>query len=276
VRPTANDSHPDGIGFSLSGTPVSRGADIKVNGDGSLSFTPPDANLTTYTFTYTIQDTAGKTASAQIIITVVAKPVVNRAPSAKDDRADAAFGASVTVPVLANDSDPDNDPISLVETSAAVGGTASVSGSSVVFTPSAGFSGLGSFSYTIADAAGLKATAKAIIQVADRPKLAPLATNDAIISIGGARVSLDPLVNDSDPDGTAAGLIVKSADAESDSVAVAVAPRLVRYRWPHRLGRHHGHRAIPAKQAAGGGSRRSRDKLRRSRGNPRLEQRLRP
>lgn len=236
VRPTANDSHPDGIGFSLSGTPVSRGADIKVNGDGSLSFTPPDATLTTYTFTYTIQDTAGKTASAQIIITVVAKPVVNRAPSAKDDRADAAFGASVTIPVLANDSDPDNDPITLVETSAAVGGTATVSGSNVVFTPSAGFSGLGSFSYTIADAAGLKSTAKAVIQVADRPKLAPLVTDDAIISIGGARVSLDPLVNDSDPDGAASGLIVKSAAAESDSVSVAVAPRLVTIQPPSTPG----------------------------------------
>ncbi len=238
IRPTANDSHPDGIGFSLSGTPVGRGADIKVNGDGSLSFTPPDATLTTYTFTYTIQDTAGKTASAQIAITVVAKPIVNRAPNAKDDRADAAFGAAVTIPVLANDSDPDNDQLSLVETSSAVGGTAAVSGANVIFTPNSGFSGLASFSYTIADPAGLKSTAKVVVQVADRPKVAPVASNDAIISIGGARVSLDPLTNDSDPDGVASALIVKSAAAETDAVMVAVAPHLVTIQPPATPGNY--------------------------------------
>jgi Bacterial Ig domain len=84
----------------------------------------------------------------------------------------------------------------------------------------------------------LKSTAKVVVQVADRPKLAPIATNDAIISVGGARVSLDPLTNDSDPDGEASALIVKSAAAESDSVMVAVAPHLVTIQPPSTPGNY--------------------------------------
>ena len=236
VRWKNNDSHPDGLGFSLVGTPVGRGADIKVNADETMSFTPPDATLTTYTFTYTVQDTAGKTASAQIAITVIAKPVVNRPPSAKDDRADVPFGGNASIAVLSNDSDPDNDVLSLTGVGNGTGGTAVISGASVVFTATAGFSGLASFSYTIADPAGLTATAKVVVQVADRPKVAPIAVNDALISVGGARVSLDPAANDTDPDGTTAALAVRSAAAESDGVTVAVAPRMVTIQPPSTPG----------------------------------------
>ena len=232
IKPTANDSHPDGLSFALVGVPVGRGADIHVNADESLSFTPPDATLTTYIFTYTIQDTAGKTASAQIAITVVAKPVVNRAPVANDDRFDAAFNQSITLSVTANDTDPDNEPVILTDVSGVSNGSATISGNSIVFTPTPQFSGLASLTYTISDAAGLKSTAKVIIQVANRPKQPPIAVNDALVSIGGVRVSIDPLVNDSDPDGAAAALVVQSATAESASVTVGVAPRLVTIQPP--------------------------------------------
>ena len=231
IKPLANDSHPDGIPFSLRGIPTGS-AEIKVLLNDTLSFTPPDATLTSYKFSYTIQDTNGRTATAQIVITVIAKPVINRAPVAKDDRAEAKFGGGVSIPVLANDSDPDGDQIHIVDVTGVSGGSATVNGANIDFTAAAQFSGLAVLTYTIADPAGLTASAKVVVQVADRVKLPPIAVNDSIISIGGARVSLDPLANDSDPDGPASGLVIQSATPVSRSVSVALAPHLVTIQPP--------------------------------------------
>jgi large repetitive protein len=227
LYPLRNDSHPDGLSFALSGTPVGRGAAIQTNADGSMSFTPPDATPATYTFSYTIQDVNGKTATAQIAITVQAKPVVNRAPIARDDRADVAFGTGVTIAAIGNDSDPDNDPIHIVEVGTTTAGTTSFSAAGIIFTPAAQFSGLASFGYTISDVAGLRASARVVVQVADRPKAAPIATADSVVSVGGVRVSLDPLLNDSDPDGAAAALSIQSVASLSNGLTVTSNGRLV-------------------------------------------------
>jgi large repetitive protein len=227
IYPLRNDSHPDGLPFALSGTPVGRGAAIQTNADGSMSFTPPDATPATYTFSYTIQDVNAKTATAQIAITVQAKPVINRPPIARDDRADVAFGTSVTIAAVGNDSDPDNDAIRIVEVGTTPAGTTSFSAAGIIFTPAPQFSGLASFGYTIADVAGLRATARVVVQVADRPKVAPIATADSVVSVGGVRVSLDPLLNDSDPDGAAAALSIQNVTSLSTGLSVTSNGRLV-------------------------------------------------
>lgn len=95
---------------------------------------------------------------------------VNHAPTAV---ADSGFstkqGTAITLTassLLANDSDQDGDTIVLKSVSGATNGTVALNASgNVVFTPTAGFTGTASFSYTIADQAGLTATAKASIDV---------------------------------------------------------------------------------------------------------------
>ena len=61
--------------------------------------------------TYTITDADGLTATAAVRLTV--DPPLNRAPVAADDRAEVVEGDSVTIDVLRNDRDPDNDPLTL-------------------------------------------------------------------------------------------------------------------------------------------------------------------
>lgn len=89
----------------------------------------------------------------------------NLAPVANADVATTSAGTAVTINVLANDSDPDGDPLTITAVSNVSNGTAVISGSSVIFTPAAGFTGTGSFTYTISDGRGGTASASATITV---------------------------------------------------------------------------------------------------------------
>jgi hypothetical protein len=79
----------------------------------------------------------------------------NQPPTAVADAATTNFGVPVTLNVLTNDSDPNGDPMTVVAVSQPVtGGTATFTASSVTFTPAAGFFGIATFEYTVADTRG--------------------------------------------------------------------------------------------------------------------------
>jgi hypothetical protein len=70
------------------------------------------------------------------------------------------------VNVLGNDSDPDNDPLTVTGTSVPANGTAVVNpNNTITYTPATGYSGLDSFTYTISDGNGGTATATVSITV---------------------------------------------------------------------------------------------------------------
>ena len=76
----------------------------------------------------------------------------NSPPIAVADAATTAAGTAVAIAVLANDSDPDNDPLTIRAVSNVVNGTATINGNNTItYTPNPGFSGSGGFSYTISD-----------------------------------------------------------------------------------------------------------------------------
>jgi uncharacterized repeat protein (TIGR01451 family) len=91
---------------------------------------------------------------------------VNRAPAAQNDSAALILGGGATpVAVLANDSDLDNDPLTITAVSSPAHGTAVIQGSQVLYTPQAGFIGGDSLTYTISDGRAT-ATATITLQVA--------------------------------------------------------------------------------------------------------------
>ena len=101
------------------GTPTNGGS-VTYN-DDTVTYTPssdtcdkvaPDATYTD-TIPYTIVDADGLTSNTAIITVTVYCD--RNPPNAKDDEATTDEDSPVTVPVLNNDSDPDNDPISVVE-----------------------------------------------------------------------------------------------------------------------------------------------------------------
>jgi outer membrane protein OmpA-like peptidoglycan-associated protein len=110
--------------------------------------------------------------------------------------------ASNALDVLANDSDPDGDPLTIVSVGAPAHGSAAIAGSRISYTPIAGYTGPDTFSYTIADPKGLTSSATVTITVTgiNHP---PVAQPDFAVAKFNTPVAIPVLDNDSDPDGDA-------------------------------------------------------------------------
>ena len=134
--------------------------------NNQLFYTPPSGFIGLDTFSYTVRDQFGNTATASVFIDVKYQSNV---PIALDD----IYGVptnSVDRPlaVLDNDISSINGGISITSASAGTsGGSISVvaGGQSIRYTPSAGFTGTEQFSYTIQDGAGLVDTATVTVNM---------------------------------------------------------------------------------------------------------------
>ena len=123
----------------------------------------------------------------------------NTVPVAGDDTASVAEDGSVSIDVLANDSDPDGDTLSIVSIGDAANGTVTQNGDQLIYTPDAGFSGTDSFTYRISDGNGGTAEARVSVDVQpdvstppDTPTPAPKAPlSDDIFYIGSNFVAQD-------------------------------------------------------------------------------------
>ncbi len=93
---------------------------------------------------------------------------VNTAPVAADDDVSTEQDTAATintVSLLANDSDADGDTLSISAVAHAQNGSASLTGSTITFTPDSGFSGNASFRYTVQDGNGASDTATVNVTV---------------------------------------------------------------------------------------------------------------
>lgn len=111
---------------------------------------------------------------------------VNRAPTAVNDTAITAEETTVSVNVLANDSDVDGDILEIVDFTQPAGGTVFYAGDGVFnYTPLAGTVGIDSFTYVISDGQGNESSAGVNVTVGDLPSNIVTATIDAEILRGG-------------------------------------------------------------------------------------------
>ncbi|MCR9089481.1 MAG: Ig-like domain-containing protein [Rhodobacteraceae bacterium] len=166
-----NDSGSDGVlrvdSFDTTGT---LGLLID-NGDGTFTYDPNGAfeavaagELATDRFTYRARDDGGISAPATVEITVDGR---NDAPVASDDNDDLTTPeeTSITIDVLANDSDVDaSDVLRIQSVASSPFGVAEIVNDRVVFTPNAGVTGAVGFDYTISDG-DLSATATVTVFV---------------------------------------------------------------------------------------------------------------
>jgi len=86
-------------------------------------------------------------------------------PSARTDRLSVPQGGTAVIDVLANDSDPDGDPLTIVSVGSPVRGTARKVGDRVQFTAPSDFAGQITFPYTIADPRGGRDSASVSVAV---------------------------------------------------------------------------------------------------------------
>ena len=125
----------------------------------------------------------------------------NQAPVAADDNFTTDEDLPVIIDVLANDNELDGDSLSVAQVQGVQGGTAVINqDGTILFTPTADFNGVATFSYVLQDAAGLQSVAYVSITVV-AVNDAPIAQDDFIILDEDTLAQIGVLTNDSDVDG---------------------------------------------------------------------------
>ncbi len=192
-----NDTDPDSdpLTVTIATVPPAQGTVI-INPDGTLTFTPAPNFNGLATVNYMITD--GNGGSSSTIVTVTVTPV-NDAPVAVNDSARTPQDRPIAIEILANDSDPEGNPLT-VTTATVTGGRGSVvinPDGTIEFTPAPGFTGPATVVYTISDGQGGTATATVDILVDGLP----IATDDFASTTPGTAVLIPVLGNDIDPEG---------------------------------------------------------------------------
>jgi len=132
---------------------------------------------------------------------------VNTPPVATGDSTTTISGLPVALAVLANDFDPDGDPLLVTAVTNGIGGLVSTDGTNVFYSPLPGFTGADAFSYTIEDGRGGIASAAANVIVLPLGNSPPVALSDTASTSAGTPVVIDVLANDTDPDGNVLAIV---------------------------------------------------------------------
>ncbi|OHU84266.1 MULTISPECIES: reprolysin-like metallopeptidase [Pseudoalteromonas] len=114
----------------------------------------------------TISDKEGASTNFTTQITVTA---VNDLPVANNDSVTATQGVQTTIAVLANDTDIDGDTLTLVELLYEGTGTATVSGSNIMYQSASSFTGQEQIIYSVSDGNGASAQATVTVNVRTPP-----------------------------------------------------------------------------------------------------------
>jgi large repetitive protein len=218
----ANDSDANGdllviasVGSAANGT-VSLSATGVIVYQGNANFSGTDS------FTYTISDGHGGTATATVLVNVAAMndgPVaVNDALAASEDVAQTFSAAAL----IGNDSDADGDALVIASVDQGTHGNVTLNADgTVTYRANANYSGADSFSYTVSDAHGGTSTATVnvtVAAVADAPILS--ATN--VEGSAGDAIGLNLSAALADTDGSESLALVVSGLPQGASLSAGV------------------------------------------------------
>ncbi len=203
INVLANDVDPEDDPLQIStfdATSVSGGTIARSENGQALVYTPAEGFVGTDTFTYQASDGTNTDIAT---VTVIVNPPTNTEPAAIDDERRTLPDTAVTVNVLNNDTDPENDPLNIesFDATSANGGTIEPSedNRALVYTPADGFVGTDTFTYSINDGNGGSDIATVTINVIEQ-QLRPEAVDDSAITEQDTEVGIDVLVNDLDPE----------------------------------------------------------------------------
>ncbi len=207
----ANDADPDGDALTAAKVADPAHGSLALAADGTFTYTPDAGYTGADSFTYQASDGALRSATTTADITV-RDPSLNGTPSAVDDSYAVPHAGTLdaTTSILANDTDPDNDPLTVVNASTPARGTLTLAADGTfTYVADAGFTG-GTDSFTYEASDGLASSSPATVTISAPSNTAPVANDDsyAVPSSG----TLD------------AGTVqANDADAESDPLTSAVA-----------------------------------------------------
>ena len=206
------DANGDALTFAIAAAPVNGtlsaitatncSASIPSNCTASITYTPNTAYSGADSFTFTVNDGTVNSATATVSISVANQP-----PTANADTATVAKNSTANIiDVLANDTDPEGNTLTVTAVSTPTNGTAAVGtgGANVTYTPNTNFAGTDSFTYTISDGHGNTATGTVAVTVNNT---APVANAQS----------------DSTNANTAFAITLSGTDANGDALTFAIA-----------------------------------------------------
>ena len=198
-----NDYDNDGDFLSICPQNISAANNGTVVYDGTMFIYTPNSGFSGMdSFNYSVCDGNGGSATATVHITV--EGGTNYPPIGVNDYVETGVDIAVTIDVLSNDGDFDNDPLTLCGFNNGVNGTVSQNGSQLVYTPNGGFVGNDSFTYSLCDGNGGTDIATVYVTVDGiSTNTAPVALNDNKSCECNGVIQIPVLFNDYDPDGDA-------------------------------------------------------------------------
>lgn len=229
----ANDTDPEGATLTIKpGSVEVVPPDLYKNDvfvqEGKIRFVAPvDLPTTPIQLTYEVIDPTGRSDSATVVISVFKDDKRNAPPQPLEITARTVAGVPVVIPVPVATIDPDGDDVTLLGLDEAPnsapkhGSVTDVGNDRLTYQSDRwdqGFYGTDSFTYRVRDARGLVALAVIRVGVA-----APTAENHPPVAIDDerqtpqARLTIDVLRNDSDPDGDALRLTGKLVKSQPDA-----------------------------------------------------------
>ncbi len=169
-----------------------------------LTVTPVDGfigDVTVMASATSTEAANGDTATATATSTVTIDGPSNTAPIANDDTETTTEDLATFVSVLANDTDAENDPLTITEVTQGANGAVTIDDEGIIYTPNADFNGTDSFTYTIDDGNGGTDIATAMITV-NPINDDPIAVDNGFATDEDTTSDpLDLLGNDTDVDG---------------------------------------------------------------------------
>ncbi len=223
---------------------------IILNTDGTYEFTPATGYTGTVPVDYVVVDSNGSTDTAILTIEVLPIPSTdggNNDVIAQDDTNTTEQGATVTTPILANDSDPDGDALSIIgafgfdmngdsialtttpqnvyDENGVLAGQASIDGSgNVIFTADNDFAGEVPIEYTATDGTDSDDATLVITVEPSNPDNDTYANDDASTGLQDVDQTGNILTNDNDPEAETQSIASILVDTNGDGTATSVTP----------------------------------------------------
>ncbi|PLX68398.1 MAG: hypothetical protein C0602_09500, partial [Denitrovibrio sp.] len=196
---------------------------LTVNNDGTYTYAPaagtfdylPEGETEIIEVSYEVTDDSGAKTSNTLTITVTG---TNDGPVAAEDSGVTAEDTSLTINVLANDTDVDGDVLTVESFEQPNNGTAVLNDDGTfTYTPNADYNGSDSFTYTITDGKGGTSETTVSLTV-DPSNDMPIAVDNTVTVDEDGSAVINVLANDTDIDGDT--LTVESFEQPTNGTAV--------------------------------------------------------
>jgi outer membrane protein OmpA-like peptidoglycan-associated protein len=225
INVVSNDYDPDSNSVCVSGIAMQAGNGSAVaSANGSdITYTPNSGFSGVDTFMYTACDGVGGSATATVSVTVA---VANRPPVLSPNYAAIQGYFPVTIRVLADDTDPDGDQLTITRThSGPAHGTVSISGSDIIYTATYGYVGTDVFYYEVSDGNGHLVSERVDIDVQNNnqsPVIAPIPAMNANLG-GTTTMDISAYLSDSDGD------LIRVAVADALAGSITFSGAIIQY-----------------------------------------------